>query len=225
MMRVAAVSPDDGYRKLAEEIGHKMPELAGDRQRGGWYDVVERQLRPGQERYRFAWHDRKAWWQQEQAILAYLILAGQTGDEEFRRQAYEAAAFYNAFFLDHDEGGVYFNVLADGTPYLVGTERLKGSHSMSMYHAAELCYLATVYQHLLLQRQPLTLWFRPRPDAFPDRVLRVAPDALPAGSVRLDWVEIDGQPYSDFDPAALTVRLPDSDGPSSVRVHLSATGS
>src|SRR5205807_8972378 len=115
--------------------------------------------------------------QQEQAVLAYLILAGHTGDEEYLRHGREAAAFYNAFFLDHDEGGVYFNVLANGLPYLLGTERLKGSHSMSMYHAAELCYLATVYQRLLIHRQPLDLWFRPNPAGVPGRVLRVAPDA------------------------------------------------
>jgi hypothetical protein len=30
--------------------------------------------------------------------------------------ARESAAFYNAFFLDHDDGGVYFNVLANGIP-------------------------------------------------------------------------------------------------------------
>ena len=32
-------------------------------------DVVERVRQPGQQFHRFVWHDRKAWWQQEQAIL------------------------------------------------------------------------------------------------------------------------------------------------------------
>ena len=87
-------------------------------------------------------HDRKAWWQQEQAILAYLILAGVHKKPEYVKLARESAAFYNAFFLDHDRGGIYFNVLANGVPYLMGTEREKGSHSMSGYHSFELCYLA-----------------------------------------------------------------------------------
>ena len=64
-------------------------------------------------------------------------------------EARYAAAFYNAWFLDHDAGAVYFNVLASGIPYLLGTERLKGSHSMSAYHNTELCYLAAVYTNLL----------------------------------------------------------------------------
>src|ERR671915_539206 len=224
LMRMMAVRPKDKYRKLADHIGRTMPEFGSDRQRGGWYDVIERTLGSGETRHRLTWHNRKAWWQQEQAILAYQILAGHTGDQEFLRQAREAAAFYNAFFLDHDEGGVYFNVLADGTPYLLGTERLKGSHSMSMCHAAELCYLAAVYERLLLNDEPLTLWFRPSPGGFTDRVLRVAPDALPPGRVRLDWVEVDGRPYSAFDPLGLTVKLPDSESPLTVRAHLAPAG-
>jgi mannose/cellobiose epimerase-like protein (N-acyl-D-glucosamine 2-epimerase family)/putative intracellular protease/amidase len=224
MMRMMSIRPKDEYRELAKRIGQVMPELGSDQQRGGWYDVVERHRSPGDQRHRFVWHDRKAWWQQEQAILAYLILTGLTGDEEFRRQAREAASFYNAFFLDHDEGGVYFNVTADGTPWLVGNERLKGNHSMSMYHSAELCYLSTVYEHLLLNNQPLTLWFKPQPGGFPDGILRVSPDALPAGRVRLDQVEIDGQPYPAFDAEAMTVKLPESDRPVTVKVTLVPAG-
>ena len=93
-------------------------------------------------------------------------------------------------------------------PYLLGTERLKGSHSMSMYHSAELCYLATVYTNLLITGQPLDLYFKPRPDAWKDRVLRVSPDILPPGSIKIEQVWIDGQPSSDFDADKLTVTLP-----------------
>ena len=223
LMRLNAIRPRAAYTDLAQSIGRSMPAFGSDRQRFGWYDVMERELRPGDERHRFTWHDRKAWWQQEQAILAYQILAGETGQDEFARQAREAAAFYNSFFLDHDDGAIYFNVLASGIPYLVGTERFKGSHSMSMCHAAELCYLAAVYQHLLLSKESLTLHFRPQPGAFGDRVLRVAPDALPPGTARLDWVEVDGSPYSPFDPGAMTIKLPDSAGPVAVKAHISPT--
>jgi mannose/cellobiose epimerase-like protein (N-acyl-D-glucosamine 2-epimerase family) len=222
MMRMNAIRPKTAYRDLAERIARGMPSIGSDTQRGGWYDVVERVADPDSGSHRFAWLDRKAWWQQEQAVLAYLILAGNTGGEEYLRQARQAAAFYNAFFLDHDEGGVYFNVLADGLPYLLGTERLKGSHSMSMYHAAELCYLATIYQRLLIHRQPLDLWFRPNPGGFPGRVLRVAPDALPPGRVRLERVHIDGKPHRDFDADNMTVALPDAGTHISVRVRMSA---
>ena len=222
LMRMHAYRPKDEYQKLASHIASIMPPVGSDRQRGGWYDVVERVLADRQRWYRFAWHDRKAWWQQEQAILAYLILFGSLGGEDLQRESRQAEAFYNTFFLDHDEGPVYFNVLANGMPYLLGTERLKGSHSMSMYHSAELCYLSAVYNNLLITKQPLTLWFKPRADA--DRTLRVAPDLLPSGRVRLDKVEIDGKPHEVFDSTAMTVELPGSPDDLTVKVQLVPAG-
>ncbi|WP_263253283.1 AGE family epimerase/isomerase [Saccharopolyspora rosea] len=222
LVRMNSLVAKHDYRALAERIAATMPAVGRDPRRGGWYDVVQRRAEDG--RHPFVWHDRKTWWQQEQAILAYLVLAGTGGDREHLRHAVESEAFYNAFFLDHDDGGVYFAVLADGMPYLLGTERGKGSHSMSMYHAAELCFLATVYRRLLVRDEPLDLWFRPRPDAdFPDRLLRVAPDALPPGRVVLDRVLVDGRPSRDFDPEAMTVPLPDSTEPVTVQVRLRPT--
>jgi mannose/cellobiose epimerase-like protein (N-acyl-D-glucosamine 2-epimerase family) len=218
LMRMHARRPNEAYEALARKIAATMPAVASDQQRGGWYDVVERATKPGQEWHRYVWHDRKAWWQQEQAILAYLILHGVLGEPEYLRLARESAAFYNAFFLDHTDGGVYFNVLANGIPYLVDTERLKGSHSMSSYHSIELCYLAAVYTNLLITKEPLDLHFRPRADA--DRVLHVAPDLLPKGSVRLTNVWIGDREHTDFDPEALTIRLPQSSMDLRVRVRV-----
>ncbi|GAA4855876.1 AGE family epimerase/isomerase [Kitasatospora terrestris] len=220
LTRIRALRDKPEYAALAERIADIMPPVGSDQQRGGWYDVVDRRADPASGAHRLVWHDRKAWWQQEQSILAYLILAGVDGDPEHRRLAREAAAFYNAFFLDYDDGGVYFNVLANGIPYLLGTERLKGSHSMAGYHALELCYLAAAYTGLLLTSSPLTLHFRPLPETFPGRVLRVSPDLLPEGTVQIDRVWIDDQPYLDFDPKALTVNLPESDVPLKVRVDV-----
>jgi mannose/cellobiose epimerase-like protein (N-acyl-D-glucosamine 2-epimerase family) len=175
-MRIHHLRPNPRHTSLAKKIAKVMPTVGMDRQRGGWYDAIERLMGPGEEWHRFTWHDRKAWWQQEQAILAYLLLAGSLRDEEHRRLARESAAFYNAFFLDHDNGGIYFNVQANGFPYLLGNERLKGSHSMSGYHSFELCYLAAVYTNLLVTKQAMDFYFRPAADALKDRTLRVQPD-------------------------------------------------
>ena len=159
-----------------------MPEAGGDRQRGGWYDVVERALGPGEKHHRFAWHDRKAWWQQEQGILAYLILAGTLGDPEYlqagpgvgRRSTTPSSSTTTT-------ARVYFNVLANGMPVPARHRALKGSHSMSGYHSTELCYLAAVYTNLLVTKQPMDLYFKPEAGAWPDNILRVSPDLLPPG--------------------------------------------
>ncbi|HET9170538.1 MAG TPA: DJ-1/PfpI family protein [Actinospica sp.] len=223
LTRVGSLRPKPQYSRLAEHLARTMPGVGADRQRGGWYDVLERVPRAGEGWHRFAWHDRKAWWQQEQAVLAYLVLHGVGGDPAFLAEARSSEFFYNAFFLDHDEGGVYFNATADGLPYLLGTERLKGSHSMSMYHSTELCYLAVVYNNLLIFGKPLTLHFKPEPAALPGRILRVSPDLLPPGRVRIGAVAVDGHEHADYDAAALTVRLPDKPGRVKVRVRLDPT--
>jgi mannose/cellobiose epimerase-like protein (N-acyl-D-glucosamine 2-epimerase family) len=220
LLRMHGLKPKPSYASLARKIGDLMPGVGSDGQRGGWYDVVERIKQPGQEVHRFAFHDRKAWWQQEQAILAYLILAGVLEGDEYLRHAREAASFYNAFFLDHDDGGVFFNVLANGIPFLMGTERFKGSHSMSGYHSFELCYLAQVYTNLLLTKQPLELYFKPLPRGFKQNLLRVAPDILPPGSVRLTQTWVNDEEYRDFDAKALTVTLPESNERLRVKVRL-----
>ena len=221
LMRMQSLKYKDQYVNLARKIANMMPAVGSDQQRGGWYDVVERLLEPGEKFHRFVWHDRKAWWQQEQAILAYYILTGCLQEPEYRRLAQESAAFYNAWFLDLEDGGIYFNVLANGIPYLAGgNERGKGSHSMSGYHSFELCYLAAVYTNLLITKQPMDFYFKPMPGGFPDNLLRVSPDILPPGSIRIGSCEIDGEPYSHFDAQGLTVTLPKTSDRVKVKVQI-----
>ena len=99
-------------------------------------------------------------------------------------------------------------MLANGLPYLLGTERKKGSHSMSAYHSVELAYLAATYTNLLNTKKPLTLWFKPMVNGFKDNVLRVQPDILPAGSVKIAEVWIDSKEWKNFDAEKMTVQLP-----------------
>jgi anti-anti-sigma factor len=223
LMRIQNLKQDQRYVDLAEKIATLMPAHGGDPQRGGWYDVVERELQPGTKIHRFAFHDRKAWWQQEQGILAYLILAGMLKKPLYLKHARESSAFYSTFFLDHDSGAVYFNVLNNGIPFLLGTERQKGSHSMSGYHSFELCYLAATYTNLLITKQPLDMYFKPKPGGFPDGILRVAPDLLPKGSIKIESVTIDGKDYTDYDADKLTVKIPKNYNGEKIKVRIAPT--
>lgn len=221
LMRMYSLNPKVEYLDLARKIAEVMPSAGCDRQRGGWYDVVERVYKPDGKHHEFAWHDRKAWWQQEQAILAYLILHGILKDDEYNKYAREVAAFYNAFFLDNDDGGVYFNTLANGLPYLLGNERFKGSHSMSGYHSMELCYLSATYINLMITKQPLFLYFKPYPKGFKDNILHVSPDILPPNSIFIEECFINDEPYTNFDANNLTVKLPDASKQVRVKVKIS----
>src|SRR5262249_54554036 len=80
--------------------------------------------------------------------------------------------------------------------------------SMGAYHSTELCYLAAVYTNLLITKQPMDFYFKPKPGGFKENILRVSPDILPPGSIKIGAVWINGEPYTDFDAEALTVNLP-----------------
>jgi len=220
-----SLKPKETYKDFAHQIANIIPKYGCDNQRGGWYDMMERTRKEGEEFNRLVWHDRKAWWQQEQGILAYYIMAGVYDEkEEYLRYAREGSAFYNGWMLDYEDGGIYFNVLANGQPYALGTERGKGSHSMAGYHSFELCFLSAVYTNLLINKQPMDFHFKPEPGAWKDNILRVSPDILPTGSIELSEVWIDENPYYDFDKDKLLVTLPQSDKPIKVRCRIIPTG-
>ena len=208
------------YLELAKTIGLTIPEVGYDKTRGGWYDVMERVKPENQDFYSFAWHDRKAWWQQEQALLAYMVLYGTTKNNVFLKYGQETAAFWNMSFLDHDIGEVHFAVQADGTPYLTGTESTKGSHSKGAYHSFELCYFAHLYNNLLHVNAPVDLYFSPnnniptaeRPREWNTRTeFRIQPISFPEGQVRIASVTINGEKHEEFDAEGLTVYLPKRD--------------
>jgi anti-anti-sigma regulatory factor len=181
--------------------------------------MMERHTGPDEKFHRLVWHDRKAWWQQEQGILAYQILNAVFDEPLYAKYARESSAFYNAWMLDPAAGGVFFNVLANGNPFILGGERSKGSHSMAMYHSAELGYLSAVYNNLESRQQPMDLFFAPQPGAF-GGVLRVSPDLLPPKAVKIVQVWVNGHEHADFDADAMIVNLPHSAEQQEVRVRL-----
>ncbi len=115
---------------------------------------------------------------------------------------------------------MYFNVLANGMPYLMGTERFKGSHSMSGYHSFELCYLAQVYTNLLITKQPLELYFKPMPGGFTRQHSARCARYPAAGQHPHRRVWIDDEQYGKFDAEELTVSLPESKERLRVKVRI-----
>ena len=78
LTRLYYLTGEEPFLKTAEHCADEMMVYGEDLRRGGWYDVIGRKPDPKTGRYEFTWHDRKAWWQQEQAILAYAIMHGVT---------------------------------------------------------------------------------------------------------------------------------------------------
>src|SRR5262249_511836 len=126
--------------KLADD----MAIYGTDQIHGGCFDAVDRK-RSDDWPVVFAWGNTKDFWQQEQAILAYLIVHGATRDAKYLELAREMMPFWNLYFLDHDKRGVFFRVTDIGMPVIQGAYSQKAGHAIAGYHSFELNYLAHIY--------------------------------------------------------------------------------
>lgn len=174
-----------------------------DQVRGGCFDAVERQPQSDLP-MEFTWGNTKDFWQQEQGILAYLILFGATQDYRYLEFAREMAIFWNACFLDHDNRGIYFRVNDNGHPIIQDTYGQKGGHSISGYHVFELNYLAHIYIRSFVR--PLNkdgedanfcLFFCPDVKTGRD-TLNVLPDFYAPDTIEIAGISVNGVPRGNF---------------------------
>jgi mannose/cellobiose epimerase-like protein (N-acyl-D-glucosamine 2-epimerase family) len=207
-------TPDaDGYDQRAERclevatgLAERMGEVGLDKLRGGIFDCVQRNPNGGMPT-QFAFGDTKDFWQQEQGILAYLILYGATRNQHYLDLARESSAFWNLFFLDHESQGYFYRTTEDGLPILRGEYGRKGGHALG-YHAFELAYLAHVYTRIYVAEGKeadtnFCLYFKIS-SIKQQRSINVLPDFMPAGRVRITSVRANGVEMSDqLDPADL----------------------
>jgi mannose/cellobiose epimerase-like protein (N-acyl-D-glucosamine 2-epimerase family) len=208
------------FKEFAEKLEQRAVKLADamavvgiDQLRGGCFDAVERHPSSGLP-IEFSWNNTKDFWQQEQAILAYLIVHGTTGDRKYLQLAREMMAFWNLYFLDHENRGIYFRVTADGNPVIQGAYSHKAGHAVAGYHSFELNYLAHTYictfvkPHGKSDATPgatafpgadrnFCLFFRPDPKAS-HTTLNVLPDFLPPGAVEIVRVSVNGVQRTNF---------------------------
>jgi len=193
------------YLDLAIKLGDAMKIYGLDQIRGGCFDVVEREPKNGMP-LEFTWHNRKAWWQQEQCILAYLILYGQTGRKDYLDLARQSIAFWSMSYLDFDYGEVYFDVIDDGLAYTKDDRARKGSHSKSGYHVFELNFLAQLYIRTFVSKIPFRLYFKPCPSRS-NSIINVMPDYLPKGSLKMGRVFVNGSEWNRINKDNFQVEL------------------
>ena len=204
------------YLEKAEVLAQKMLTKGMDQVRGGWYDAVERVPENGMD-MDFPWHNRKAWWQQEQAILAFLILYGATKNEKYLKTAQESIAFWNLAFLDHQYGGVFFEVTDDGLPYIIGDRSMKGNTSKSGYHVCELNYLAHIYIRTFVTKDSFRLYFKVASVSNGD-ILNVLPDYLGKSSLSIQKVLINGDEISHGGEQSGSIALTQYEGQKNIEV-------
>ena len=192
--------------EIARRQADRMAEVGLDKIRGGIFDCVERNPN-GHMPTQFAWGSTKDFWQQEQGILAYLILYGATHDLRYLQLARESSAFWNLFFLDRERQGYFFRTTEDGLPIIEGQYGMKSSHAIG-YHAFELAYLAHLYTRTHVAAGDGTdntfcLYFK-IDSIEPQQSINVLPDFMPPGRVRISSVRANGQDVTaSLDPANL----------------------
>ena len=200
----------DKLMQLADKLGASMAEAGIDLFRGGIFDLVERNPKNGMP-MEFPWSNTKDFWQQEQALLAYLILSGCSNEDEDQKKEYlklaqETAAFWNLFFLDLDNKGIFFRVNESGMPIVQGNYGNKGGHSISGYHAFELNYLAHIYISAYVTKQPFCLYFKPDANCR-QRSINVLPDFFKPNSLEVSRINIDGTERTTVDPDNFQLEL------------------
>lgn len=180
---------------VARQLADRMATVGLDVIRGGVFDCVEREPSGGMP-IQFAWGATKDFWQQEQGILAYLVLHGATpSDPQYLGLARECEAFWNLFFLDRERQGYYFRTTENGLPIIDGQYGMKSSHAIG-YHAFELAYLAHVYTRAFVDAgreadNGFCLFFRLRKSSIQTSI-NVLPDFMPPGRLSIERIVANG---------------------------------
>jgi mannose/cellobiose epimerase-like protein (N-acyl-D-glucosamine 2-epimerase family) len=198
---------------VAEKLGQDMVPHGLDLIRSGVFDAVERENVAGAG-FNFVWGNTKDFWQQEQGILAYLILHGYTKNEEYLALARELSAFWNLYFLDHDNQGVFFRTNDNGTPIIQGNYGNKSGHSTG-YHAPELNYLAHLYVRSYVVGKGegegnFCLFFKPGAGTGRSSI-NVLPDFYRPGTLAVKSVTVNGERRRTVDPDNFQIELSSED--------------
>ena len=212
---------------MADRLGKSMAEVGIDQFRSGCYDAVEREPRDGRP-IEFAWGNTKDFWQQEQGILAYLILNGYNPNPDFLQLAREMESFWNLFFLDRDQASIFFRVTEDGLPYIAGNYSDKGGHAVAGYHSFELNYLAHTYNRAFSYRKDrrednvFCMHFKPHVNSG-QRSINVLPDFFAPGEIEVVGVVVNGRRRQNVAPDKYQIPLDPSELGSDVTVELCPT--
>ncbi len=198
---------------LARKLAKDMSDIGLDQVGGGVLDARERVSKDGV--HRLPWGPSKDFWQQEQAILALLIVHQVAGvrpgeESQFLRDARATEMFWNQNFLSRSDGRVYFRVNENGQP--VADDPFfgaAGNHSKSYYHASENAFLARLY-HSYHTKEPFTIHMQLDANRRQE-VIPVSPDFMPPGAVEIAAVRVNGRDIAVKSPKDLQVVLAKED--------------
>ncbi len=194
-------------------LGKNMERAGVDLIRGGIFDALER-VPQNKKFLDFAWEPTKDFWQQEQAILAYYIMAGidpKHGDSpRFLELARYCTAFWSLYFVDQDHRKIYFRTDESGTPIVQDGYGVQGGHAIAGYHSFELNFLAHIYIRAYVQQtgggdDSFCITYRPCKNDH--KTLNVLPDFFRPGDLKIITLKFNGVKQKISDPHSFQVDI------------------
>jgi mannose/cellobiose epimerase-like protein (N-acyl-D-glucosamine 2-epimerase family) len=206
LARINQLLPDTSYVSTARYLIDDVWQNGYDHEYGGPYKDFNRIT--GEMLLWGLSDSTKAWWQMEQAIVAGLQMFDITREYWFLQMADETINFFMNYFVDHQNGEVY----ADRTRYGgFAWNEAKGNSGKSGYHSIETGYYTYLYGNLFYAYQPAVLHYNFEPLQI-EREILLTPIAISDSNLIISHVLLDGQTYTNFDPANRILDLPSGIG-------------
>ena len=197
-MRTGGRDYEVGMGALLDEIwNHQRPgHEAWDSENGGPFSV-------------FKWIDgtrsdtNKSWWMLGDAFMGSMLGWYLSGEDRYWTMADESLDFFERHFVDAGDGGVFASTSKTGAP----VSSMKGDFWKASFHEVELGYYAYLYGKLLYREEAIEVHYRVS-EAESEQNLVLTPLMLPEGSLTLDGVTHNGEPWTSFDGATRTLTVP-----------------
>lgn len=150
----------------------------------------------------------KCWWIVGQTVFSGLIANYITGNDEYLKMADESMMFYTEHFYDYTYGEVYGDIASDGT--VTNTE--KGNYFKGGGHSMELYYYTYLYGNLMLNNEPVTLYYYIEPSPSAREIVLTPVELGSSRQLTISEILLDGKEYSDYDRSQCLLNIPGNTG-------------
>jgi mannose/cellobiose epimerase-like protein (N-acyl-D-glucosamine 2-epimerase family) len=193
-LRLYYLTGKESYLKHGKALGDKLCRYGWDKERGAWLYSVEKS-----PPYRTVGSQKIYWWIQIYGAFLQLHLFHATHEEQYLENFRKTELFYNRYFRDKKNGGIFFGVTPDGL--LLGKGEKAGAWHTS-YHEIEHGFLNYLYLNLYVNKKPVVLHFKL------DGPKKHFVSPVDEQKVQITEVLINGKPWTNFNARKCSITLP-----------------
>jgi len=150
----------------------------------------------------------KDYWTLEQGYTAGMMNYYITKNPNYLQMADESLDFFMKYMVDKVNGEIYMTTNANGSTVVNNT---KGEPFKGSYHSIELGYYAYLYSNLYYLHQPASLYYKFAAKSQAQNI-SLSPIPMEDGLLRIKSVTLDGNEFTNFDPATRTLNIAANQG-------------